>query len=564
MPSYAHKTLLEAVRQIDAAPDEESAFQAWLSGETHLELLQCNAADEELIVYVSSDASFVHSLVVPNALLAPPDKDDLLRWSTNPFRSVASYVTGGGRSDMWIERDTRHSGSKTLDAGRDLIFERSFRGWSGEDRTYFELAQEYSHLAEIHWRPEHSAYCRYDENGDLDPMVSVTTRAKVDTDLVSFDWAPLEQYLAVSDSALVRLFHFTLLRRGSFHGWPDGPEVLVSETPDLFFRRKVTPTAAYIRGVQIVRGRRPNAEVIANTQDGWTGRRAREHVEFLAEDRRNRHLARISTAPGATTNYFEAHENDLPFELSPAYFRPEVLSKYKTDRDKYTIGERTVECRSAWSLRGYDVNEAGQVHAYICDLRALPHAEQLHWLSFNEAPKTGLSRRAIENDLKGRFVSFQPPLQVVLSIATRWGDAKHDWWTLRDRALLEQVTAPLTASSYEWSEAFMDLSKLLAEGFVVKALRARLDAAGTEYLSADGSIVLLEKLLGARQGGVQVRLHGLRTVQRIRSKVRGHAGSSEAKAIEQEAIAEHGTLAAHFAHVCETVAAELESLERHL
>jgi hypothetical protein len=465
---------------------------------------------------------------------------------------------------MWIERDTRHSGSKTLDAGRDLVFERSFRGWSGEDRTYFELAQEYSHLAEIHWRPEQSAYCRYDENGDLDPMVSVTTRAKADTDLVSFDWAPLEQYLAVSDSALVRLFDFTLLRRGSFHGWPDGPEALVTQTPDLFFRRKVTPTAAYTRGVQIVRGRRPNAEVMANSQDGWMGRRAREHVEFLAEDRRNRRLARISTAPGATTNYFEAHENDLPFELSPAYFRPEVLSKYKTDRDKYTIGERTVECRSTWSLRGYDVNEAGQVHAYICDLRALPHAEQLHWLSFNEAPKTGLSRRAIENDFKGRFVSFQPPLQAVLSIATRWRDAKHDWWTLRDRALLAQVTAPLTASSYEWSEAFMDLSKLLAEGFEVKALRARLDAAGTAYHSADGSIVLLEKLLGARQGGVPVRLHGLRAVQRIRSKVKGHAGSSEAKAIEQEAIAEHGTLTAHFAHVCETVAAELESLERHL
>lgn len=564
MPSYAHKTLLDAVRRIDAAPDEEAAFQAWLPAEAHLDFLQINAADDELIIYASSDASFVHSLVVPDALLAPPDQEDLLRWSTNPFRSVASYVTGGGRTDMWIERDARHAGSNTLDAGRDLLFGRTFEGWSGEDRTYFELAQEYAHLTEIHWRPEQSAYCRYDENGDLAPMVSVTTRAKADMSLVSFNWGPLEEYLAVSGSALVRLFDFTLMRRGSFHGWPDGPEALVTRTPDLFFRRKITPTAAYTRGVQIVRGRRPNAEVMADTQDGWMGRRARDHVAFLAEDFRNRRLVKISTAPGATTNYFEAHENDLPFELSPAYFRPEVLSKYKTDRDKYTVGERTVECRSAWSLRGYDVNDAGQVHAYICDLRALPHAEQLHWLSFNEAPKTGLSTRAIENDFKGRFVNFQPPLQAVLSIASRWHDTKHDWWTLRDRALLEQVTAPLTASSYEWSEAFMDLSKLLVEGFEVKALRARLDAAGAPYLPADGSIVLLEKLLGARQSGAPVPLPGLRTVQRIRSKVKGHAGGSEARAIEQDATAEHGSLAAHFARVCDTVAAELECLERHL
>jgi hypothetical protein len=36
--------------------------------------------------------------------------------------------------------------------------------------------------------------------------------------------------------------------------------------------------------------------------------------------------------------------------LSPAFFRPEVLLKYKADRDKYTVGERDVSCRAAWHL----------------------------------------------------------------------------------------------------------------------------------------------------------------------------------------------------------------------
>jgi hypothetical protein len=47
-----------------------------------------------------------------------------------------------------------------------------------------------------------------------------------------------------------------------------------------------------------------------------------------------------------------------------------------------------VSCRSAWHLPGYDVNEAGQIHAYICDLRQLPYSEQLYWQSFNVEPKT--------------------------------------------------------------------------------------------------------------------------------------------------------------------------------
>ncbi len=57
-------------------------------------------------------------------------------------------------------------------------------------------------------------------------------------------------------------------------------------------------------------------------------------------DWRNKRVTKISTDPAATTNYFQAEGNALPFELSPAFFRPEVLLKYKADRDKYTVGER--------------------------------------------------------------------------------------------------------------------------------------------------------------------------------------------------------------------------------
>jgi hypothetical protein len=99
---------------------------------------------------------------------------------------------------------------------------------------------------------------------------------------------------------------------------------------------------------------------------------------------RDNAIMEISTDPTATTNYFEAAKNDLSFELSPAFLRPEALSKYKPDREKYTVGERDFNCRSAWSLRGYDVNDAGQVFACIVYLRKLPYAELLHRKSFNE------------------------------------------------------------------------------------------------------------------------------------------------------------------------------------
>jgi hypothetical protein len=258
-------------------------------------------------------------------------------------------------------------------------------------------------------------------------------------------------------------------------------------------------------------------------RDDWFGRGDQGYVEFIACDWRNERVTKISTDPKATTNYFEAKENSLPFELSPAFFRPEVLLKYKGDRDKYTVGPRDIHCCAAWTLRGYDVNEAGQVHAYICYLRNLPYSEQLHWASYNEPPKTGISERAFISDFKGEFSSHTDPLQSVLSIVRRWADINVFWWKLRDKTLLERLSTPRTAGRDEWTEAFMDLSKLIVEGFDMKAIRAKVAEAKMTFEADEKSLVLIEKLLAPRVAPAEFqRLEGLRTVQLIRSKAKGH------------------------------------------
>jgi hypothetical protein len=427
------------------------------------------------------------------------------------------------------------------------------------------LHQEYAHLVGIHWRPEKRAYCRFNEHGDLEAVVSVTTREDKQSNvtLVSFKWESLEEYLVASDASLVRMFDFTLSRRSEFCGWSDEPPQKTYDSDRFFFHRKVMPGhAAYTRGVQIIRPRRPEKVVFTGITDGWFGQKNKEYAEFTAYDWRNGRIAKISTDPIATANYFNAESNSLPFELSPAFFRPEVLLKYKTDRDKYAVGDRHVSCRATWHLKGIDVNEAGQVHAYICYLRSLPYTEQLHWLSFNEPPMTGISERAIVNDFQGRFVTFMEPLQKVLSVIQHWHNDKIAWWTLRDENLLDRVNTPLTASRDEWAEAFMDLAKLVVEGFETKLIRAKLDMTQIPYQKEDKTIALLEKLLnkGDRSDEPQ-KLVGLRTVQLLRSKAKGHAGGSEAEQLVQDALIEHETFSNHFLHVCAQVADELEAIE---
>lgn len=569
MPSYEHNKLIERISKLDDLPVDAATYATWIKAGGQLSLLRENARNDELIIYASGNHTFIHAVVVSEQAFADLDRDDLLGWRGSPFSARAGYVWGGERSDVWIERDGFNFGTKTPKDAQQLVFARDFEGMKGEGSSYFEVLQEYAHVTEIHWRPEQHAYCRFDEHGDLEHVVSVTSKAtQNDVTLVSFKREPLEQYLATTNSVLVRMFDFTLCRLDGITSWPEGPEDVIKVSEVFLYRQKVDPNkAAYTRGVQIIRPSRPKARIFSSMKERWSGQQERQHAEFIVRDWRNKCITRISTDPSATTNYFQARENSLPFEISPAFFRPEVLLKYKGDRDKYTIDEtqRTIRCRNAWVLRSYDVNEAGQVHAYIVNLRGLPYQEQLHWASFNEAPKTGISKRALNHDFKSEWSSFVAPFQDVLSILERWAKSDLTWWKLRDGALLERVNTPRTASSDEWAGAFMDLSKLVIEGFQVKIIRARLRGMSISFDKEEKSLALIEKLLRARTKITdEQRLDGLRTVQLIRSKKSAHSGGSEATDLANAALKQHGTYSAHFEYVCRIVASELKLIEEAL
>ena len=564
MPNYEHNKLIERIAQIDAVPDDADAYGGWVKAEGHLALLRENAQENELAIYASGRYTFIHAAVVSEDNLRLLTPDDLLRWQGHPFSSSAGYVYVGGQGEVFIERGEA-LGAETVQDARQLVFERTFEGREGEGRSYFEILQEYAHVTALHWRPEEQAYCRFnEENGDLEHIVSITSQKnRSGVTLVSFKWDPLEQYLAASNSVLIRRFDFTLYRH-SIMGWPDGPEDIFNENDYFFYRQKNAGYAAYTRGVQIIRPSRSKSAIFSSIQDELFGRK-KKYVEFIAHDWRNNSLAKISTDLTATTNYFEAHKNSLPYETSPAFFRPEVLLKYKADRDKYTVAPRDIHCRNAWWLRRYDANEAGQVHAYICDLRNLPYEEQLYWKSFNENPKAGISERALTHDFKGEMVPITDPLENILELASRWAKSDLEWWKIREENLLKRVNKPLTTSRDEWAEAFMGLSKLIVEGFQVKAVRMKLKEAEVAFSEEDKSLVLIEKLLAGSHGSVtSQRLEGLRTVQNIRNKVKGHSGGRDATKLSREALREHGSYSAHFNEICRKVADELRRIEQIL
>lgn len=147
--------------------------------------------------------------------------------------------------------------------------------------------------------------------------------------------------------------------------------------------------------------------------------------------------------------------------MRPAFFRPEVLSKYKADSDKYTLGDSSISCRGAWHLDTYDVNEAGQVHTYLVYLRKLPYEEQLDRKAHNEPPKGPISERARRADFEGRWTFDYDPLISLRDALRGLREQMVPWWTLRSDDLIEQVHYPVTEGA-ETADGLLRRRDLLA------------------------------------------------------------------------------------------------------
>jgi hypothetical protein len=243
----------------------------------------------------------------------------------------------------------------------------------------------------------------------------------------------------------------------------------------------------------------------------------------------------------------------LPFEVTPAFFKPEVLSKYKSDREKYKLNSRSVDCRGSWYLKTFDVNSAGQVHTYLIYLSHLPYEEQLHWKQYNEKPKALLSDRAIKTDFEGQFYAEYDPLPSLKRKLDKFHTDGVSWWKLRDQDAPDKVHYPYTSSRDEWAEEILNLDQLLVEGLEEKWLRNKAKELKINPDARLRALKLMEAILVAidfEESHSREIMTPFHTVHNLRSILKGHTSGTESDKIKKEALSVHGSLRKHFEKVC--------------
>lgn len=284
-------------------------------------------------------------------------------------------------------------------------------------------------------------------------------------------------------------------------------------------------------------------------------RSKREYATFKIFDRKNDVNVETSCAPEYLSNYFQ--KSVLPWEVSPAFFRSEVLHRFKADPEKYNFDERSINCRNAWHLKTYDINEAGQVHTYIGYLADLPYEEQLYWKSFNEWPKGPISKRAHQTDIVGDWHQDYEPLSALKhAIYTLDSNPPH-WWKKRGPLLTDAVQYPATDSVKEWADEILALDQFLVEGFLQTPLRKLAEGRGRTVDKNWGSLRVLQEVLashGASEEAAKALVQPMQKLHALRTEIRGHATVEKKKAAEFKARSEFLTLRSHF----QNLAAECE------
>ena len=210
------------LKKLIAVSRPPSDPKEWLAdAEAGVDYLLSQASEDETIIYASLSSTLVHGVLALRKNVTPPDHDDLLQVMIMPDATWSiTHVSGGGQPDrVYLAPPLDRHDGKSLVGGETLVVRRRFELVDkGKSRT--EVSQKLVHSLNLYWRDEESAYCRFDDNGDIEPVLRVTDLERLTGDtsgiLVTIKTRDLARYMVVTDTVLLTKFDFTRVILGSF------------------------------------------------------------------------------------------------------------------------------------------------------------------------------------------------------------------------------------------------------------------------------------------------------------------------------------------------------------
>lgn len=526
-----------------------------------LDFLGKEVNDEYIMLHLSINHLFINTVLLDDTKITDKDISLIKEWDGD---SQKQWISDCSMTDFYyyIESPMEQYSPSIFCDGEPIFFIRSFE-YAGYE-YYYEINQKILQILNLHYIYEENAWCKFDDLGDLEKIIQFKKITDGDNhiSILFMRKKELDIYCTLTKQNIIRMMDVTFVYE-NFTNWNHNNFVKQEISKNQIYGELTMDkeTGSFFRGIQIISS--PiNIQTIINERQGKV---PKQYVDLIVNDIKYKKVHSISCDPNKLDNYFV--DTGKPLNMSIAFFKPEVLRKYKSDTEKYTIQNRQISCRDAWYLRSFDINDNQQISVYLVDFNKLPYQEQLHWQQYNEEPKGFISKRAIQNDFLGEFsddIRLEEKLKIVLQKLQK---QKCFWWTLRSESNLLKLHTPLTNSADEWADELLNLDQLIVEGFQEKELKRYCTQHNIEFKNSDRSLKLIGLILsfkGFDDEQINEIMSPLYEVHNLRSEQKGHSSGETALNTRKKIRKDYGNFSNHYNYLLKGIIETLQILKDEL
>lgn len=434
-----------------------------LSKETYafgdlIDFLQ-ESSNDWIPMIINGECTWLFSLIVPKDKLTEGCIDKLLKWDIHAARY--GYYRDHTNKYFLSKPCESCMPKDILEDAIPVFYQREMFAGKKFD---VELNQQIAHVLELAKLDESNNYYKL-EKGDFVKVVE-SNDGVISSHVLRQE--ELDKFLSISNSVLIRFFESSIF--GKYVVLNTIDKTVKNEEEDIYYNYYQNTDYNYsiklIKGFQIIHCEKEYDEFEKET----------EFETFLVKDFESGEVIEHTCHPDKISNMFV--ENDYPRDLSMVFFDKEVMYKYENDSEKYTIRDRSIECRDYWYL-GYSMSDdKSQVIIYLCELSKLPYEEQKHWKRFNEEPKSKLPKHVIKNDFNGEWHDCIDPLKMLRSILREFPKCKFsgtevELWVEKNKGSirsLDNLKYLKYGTKDEWESKIDNACQIFVEGLNKSAI----------------------------------------------------------------------------------------------
>ena len=358
--------------------------------------------------------------------------------------------------------------------------------------NYVELSQDFRVLLNMHDRyvsPTEHCFVVDNEKGDWEKV------AEIKGETIRIKLTILRKYLALRRMNLLLFFDEMRFSQQSFQelGLTPVMNQIVKDDDYIYNYSSLVnchadgnKSGGWIMGKCVLRYREKDYNRDSFDQDD------RQYAEFIYDYDDEGEPMSHSCKKETLSNYFVAN-GDNPLEMTPIFFKKEVLDKYYSNPNKYTVSDGAVGCEGSWSLH-IDNDHRNYVIVPLVYLGNLDYSEQLYWKGYNVSPERemGFSKTAYTRWIEGKFCN---PMFPDLQFKYRFKQFNKKWekqfgWPLflplidEDEHRYKTLHCLTTENNHsDFDEQILSITKLVVDSLNQKCLQTEIDDSNTEVES---------------------------------------------------------------------------------